>query len=163
MESQSSSSVPATTRVFPGVSQVRGPRGQVRASARGTWRRPGDFFSRVGGWGAAARPLFPRAGLLGWALGDGHSRELGGGPGRATLRRRRPQELSRLPGRGASGAPFVLTATYLPVCPQHTSAKPGSCQVPKHRLRCARGQVLGTPSFPGVATWKAHKTVFRGS
>lgn len=53
----------------------------------------------------ADRVLPPRAGLLGWALGDGHSRELGGWLGRTTLGRPRPPELIRLRGARSVGCP----------------------------------------------------------
>lgn len=156
VESQSLSGVPATLRGFPGVSQVHGPRRQVRVWARGTWRRPGDSPSgRRGSCGVAAFPerSLPPVGPEGRPLAG-----VGGRLERATRERRRSPEPSRLWDKGRF-VPRQCSGTSTFSSMPHLGG-PGSCWVPRHLLRCARGQIPGAQSWHiprGIPTGKLSK------
>lgn len=158
MESQSLSGVPATLRGFPGVSQVHGPRRQVRVWARGTWRRPGDSPSgRRGSCGVAAfsERSLPPVGPEG--------RPLAGVGGRVRASDSREAEASgaeQAVGQGSPCAPSVLRDKYLfvhatPWWPRELlgpQTPPKLCQGPDPR--CTK---LAYP------TWDTHRKAVQGS
>lgn len=113
---------------------------------------------RVGGGGAAARPLFLSARILRWPPRDGHSRELG----RVRASDSREAEASGVE-RAVSGqgrlVPGLCSWTGTFTSTPHLGG-PGSCWVPRHHLRCARGQIPGAQSWHiprGIPTGKLSK------